>query len=192
MKLILTASLATIICGAFIRQNIVSKRNYSTAEVKKNITDYKKRFGFGCSPDFTSFDFSDSSASIPLLKGWGSYRMPVTAINDSAKIYFEQGINMYYGFHIIEALASFEKSVKFDSNFAMGYWGKALSYGPNINDFGYSTSPDVFPSLEKAKALCNNCTPLEKALINAMDIRYSRDTTQSRDSLNLLYADAMK
>jgi len=53
--------------------------------------------------------------------------MPVTTANDSAKIYFEQGINMYYGFHIIEALASFGRSTKFDNNFAMGYWGKALA-----------------------------------------------------------------
>ena len=89
-------------------------------------------------------DRDESTIEIPLLEGWGKYRMPVTENNGSAKIYFEQGINMYYGFHIIEALASFQKSIKFDSSFAMGYWCKALSYGPNINDFGYAASPDIF------------------------------------------------
>jgi hypothetical protein len=55
--------------------------------------------------------------------------MPVTGKSDSALLYFQQGINMYYRFHFIEALASFEKSVRFDSGFAMGHWSKALSAG---------------------------------------------------------------
>ncbi|HMC84829.1 MAG TPA: hypothetical protein VKI61_04860 [Chitinophagaceae bacterium] len=145
-----------------------------------------------CIPDLRNFNFDDSSNSIPLLSGWGSYSMPVTVVNDSAKIYFEQGINMYYGFHIIEALASFDKATKFDSSFAMGYWGKALSYGPNINDFGYSASPDALADMHKAKLLYTKCTLVEKGLIDAMQVRYSPDTTQSRESLNQLYADEMK
>ena len=99
---------------------------------------------------------------------------------------------MYYGFHIIEALASFDKATKFDSNFAMGYWGMALSYGPNINDAGYSASPEAIVAMHKAKNLSNNCTDVEKALIDAMQVRYTEDTTQSREHLNQLYADAMK
>src|SRR5678809_821245 len=92
--------------------------------------------------------------------------------------------NMYYGFHIIEALASFEKSTKFDSSFAMGYWGKALSYGPNINDYGYAASPEALTAVAKAKELSASCTPVEKGLITAMLIRYSADTTQTGEYLN--------
>jgi histidinol-phosphate/aromatic aminotransferase/cobyric acid decarboxylase-like protein len=72
------------------------------------------------------------------------------------------------------------------------YWGKALSYGPNINDVGYAASPEALAAVQKAKEKCSNCTPVEKALIAAMDIRYSNDTTQTREHLNQLYADAMK
>src|SRR5947207_10672534 len=115
--------------------------------------------------------------------------MPVSEKNDSAYIYFQQGINMYYGFHIIEALASFDKSAKFDSSFAMGYWGKALAYGPNINDYGYSASPEALVAVDKAKAFAENCSPVEKALINAIAVRYAADTTQTREHLNQLYAD---
>ena len=78
--------------------------------------------------------------------------MTVSSSNDSANIYFQQGINMYYGFHIIEALASFEKAMKFDDNFAMGHWGKALAYGPNINDIGYAASPEAISAMQKAKS----------------------------------------
>src|SRR5438045_6469280 len=74
----------------------------------------------------------------------------------------------------------------------MGYWGKALSYGPNINDLGYSASPDALTAVQKAKELSGNSTPVEKALIDAMMVRYSADTTQTRQHLNELYADAMK
>jgi tetratricopeptide (TPR) repeat protein len=99
---------------------------------------------------------------------------------------------MYYGFHIIEALASFEKSLTFDSAFAMGYWGKALAYGPNINDMGYAASPDALIAINKAKELSGTCTAVEKELISAMLVRYSSDTSRTREVLNQQYADAMK
>ena len=191
MKNILILFLASFICVAFIHVNISGKKIYSK-ETKQNAVDYKSRSAVGCSPDFTTINFNDSSNLIPLLDGWGKYRMPVTVNNDSANIYFQQGINMYYGFHIIEAMGSFEKAIKFDENFSMGYWGKALAFGPNINDIGYAASADAILAVQKAKSLYSNCTPVEKALIDAMETRYSSDTSQKREYLNQLYADAMK
>jgi len=193
MKTVIAVLIAAFISAAFIRAYVPpAAKVLISEEARQKVLLHKKQFAFGCSPDLTIFDFDDSTNAIPLLKGWGSYRMPVTAANDSAKIYFEQGINMYYGFHIIEALASFDKSTKFDNNFAMGYWGKALAYGPNINDFGYSASTDALTATHKAKDLSDKCTPVEKGLIEAMQVRYSPDTVQSRERLNQLYADAMK
>ena len=169
-----------------------SNRKDISSVTQQKIKAIKTQSGFGCAPALGAINFSDSAAIIPLLDGWGKYRMAVTSNNDSAIIYFQQGINMYYGFHIIESLASFEKATRFDENFAMGYWGKALAYGPNINDFGYAASPEALSAVQKAKALYNNATPVEKALIDAMQVRYSPDSTQKREHLNQLYADAMK
>lgn len=163
-----------------------------TANARFNAQKLKRKFSVSCAARISAEELEDPANSIPLLGGWGNYIMPVTVENDSARIYFEQGINMYYGFHIIESLASFDKAVKFDSSFAMGYWGKALAYGPNINDYGYAASSDALVASGKARLLANNCTPVEKAFINAMQIRYSTDSTQSRDKLNKEYADAMK
>ncbi len=84
---------------------------------------------------------------------------------------------MYYSFHIIEALASFVRSTKFDNNFSMGYWGKASAYGPSINDLNYSASPEASTAIHKAKDLSGNCTAVEKALIYVMQVRYLPDTT---------------
>src|SRR4051812_25163281 len=167
MKPLIFILLTAVVSAAFIHINSPSSKT-DFALARQKIDTYKKQFAFGCTPNLASFNLDDSANIIPLLNGWGNYRMPVTATHDSAAIYFEQGINMYYGFHIIEALASFDKATKFDNNFAMGYWGKALSYGPNINDLGYSASPDALTAVQKAKELYSNCTPVEKALIDAM------------------------
>lgn len=189
-------SLALIIITAtflysFIHTHTTTAPRIDEAAREKTLQK-KQLLTIGCSPNFALFNPDDSNSTIPLLDGWGNYRMPVTASNDSAAIYFEQGINMYYGFHIIESLASFVKATRFDSTFAMGYWGMALAYGPNINDFGYSASPEAIVAMHKAKDLSSSCTNVEKGLIDAMQVRYSSDTTQTREHLNQLYVDEMK
>lgn len=191
MKTFLMLLFVSAISAGYIHSN---ENNTATinATALKQAQFYKQRATFSCAPDLTLFNLEDSSNTIPLLDGWGHYEMPVTTNNDSAHIYFEQGINMYYGFHIIESLASFDKATHFDPGFAMGYWGKALAYGPNINDLGYAASPDALKATQKAKELSTGCTSVEKALIYAMQIRYSEDTTQTREFLNQLYANAMK
>ncbi|WP_066407853.1 tetratricopeptide repeat protein [Flavisolibacter tropicus] len=191
MKSFILLLLASFCCAAFIHL----KTTNSLIRIKATNQSLQKapvKTVVGCSPNLAAINFSDSANLIPLLKGWGNHRMPITVQNDSASIYFQQGINMYYGFHIIESLSSFEKTISFDSSFAMGYWGKALAYGPNINDLGYTASPEALLAVQKAKALCTNCTPVEKALIAAMDVRYSADPAQTREQLNQAYADAMK
>jgi hypothetical protein len=99
---------------------------------------------------------------------------------------------MYYGFHIIEALASFKKASRFDPKNAMVWWAQALANGPNINDVGYSASPAALEANEKALSLSSRATPIEKGLIKAMLVRYAEDTTQTREKLNQDYVDAMK
>lgn len=192
MKIIFIALFATLVSATILRQTNFENTANANTVARQHAIDYKTQFAFRCSPDLTLFNVDDPSNDVPLLDGWGTYRMPVTENNDSARIYFEQGINMYYGFHIIEALASFSKATRFDENFAMGYWGMALSYGPNINDIGYSASPEALDALQKAKAFSGNCTNVEKALIDAMQTRYSADTTLAREFLNNQYASAMK
>ena len=148
----------------------------------------KKKFSIRCSPDYIPTAADD----IPLLSGWGNYNWPVSSNSDSARIYFNQGINMYYAFHIIEARASFDKATRFDPECAMAWWGKALAYGPNINDFGYLRPSEAYPSAVKANALKANASPVEKALIEAIAIRYVADSAADQGKLNALYRDAMK
>lgn len=186
--LFLLALTAFLSAAALYNFNIDKTNNLS----REQINTYKRNISAGCSPNLLLINFEDSTNLLPLLEGWGDYRMPVSASEDSSGIFFQQGINMYYGFHIIEALASFEKAIRFDSSFAMAYWGKALAYGPNINDVEYAASPEAMEALQIAKSLYGNCTVFEKALIDALQSRYSNDSTKSRIALNQDYADAMK
>ncbi|MBO9618460.1 MAG: tetratricopeptide repeat protein [Niabella sp.] len=183
----------TIILAALIAVSLAYKNNPVIRVKPTNMRADRqgKRVALRCAPPSSSEEFVNAPA-IPLLEGWGNYRMPVTAINDSARIYFNQGINMYYGFHIVEALASFVKATSFDSSFAMGYWGQALAMGPNINGANYSTPADALTCAKKAAALSSQCAAVEKELIASMLQRYLPDTTQKQQQLYQAYAGALK
>lgn len=139
------------------------------------------------------FNLDDSTKEIPALKGWGHYEWKITTTSDSAQYYFNQGISMYYAFHTIEAIASFIKATRIDPRCAMAWYGKSLAMGPTINyPNGYAPPKGAYEASVKSKELMTNCTPLEKALIVAMQSRYSADTTISVKQLRINYADAME
>lgn len=178
-----------IIVFAF-RLKEISKQK--TADIKKQMLA-KKQLALRCSPDWNEFTLTaDEVNNFGPLPGFGKYTWKISTQNDSAQFYFNQGINLYYGFHIIEALASFKKAQEFDANCAMLYWAEALSYGPNINDLVYAQAPDALAAIQKAASLSDNALPLEKKLIEAQHQHYSADTTLKRSVLNANYTAAMK
>jgi tetratricopeptide (TPR) repeat protein len=158
-----------------------------------NLSEYKKKNSIRCSPDWNELKGRLEESDIPPIPGAGIYKWRISAKNDSARFYFNQGINMYYSFHIIEALASFKKAAKFDPDCAMLYWAQALCYGPNINDFGYRASPEALAAVVKSTELAAGGTPIEKELIDAMSVRYTADSADAtRATLNRAYVDLMK
>jgi tetratricopeptide (TPR) repeat protein len=158
------------------------------SQTVEQIVTAKKRLAIRCSPLYIPV----AGEEIPLLTGWGNYSWKITSTSDSAQVYFNQGINMYYAFHIIESRASFEKAIRFDPDCAIAWWGKALALGPNINDFGYQAPSAAFAAASKAVELKASATAVEQALIEAIGIRYSADTAANQDKLNIGYRDAMK
>lgn len=155
----------------------------------ERIRQAKLTTAFRCSPKYNPLTEPNT---ISPLSGWGNYNWPIKTSSDSAQYYFNQGISMYYAFHIIEARASFAKVTELDPNCAMGWWALALSFGPNINDFEYTAPPDALSAARKAANLANAYTPKEKALIYSINTRYAEAEGASRDSLNKVYAAAMK
>src|SRR5215207_8904466 len=119
----------------------------------------------------------DNIPSIPLLKGRGIHVMKVSTHNDSAFLYFNQGINMFYGFHFIEARASFKKAQNFDSAFALSYLGEVVTYGPNINNPAYKLPSYVAELMKKAERFASGASAYERALVEAQAYRYRIDTS---------------
>ncbi len=188
-NLILIAVMA--FATAFIASKII--RGTSPGHTVNLNLHAKKRTPISCGPDWDDINSLTDEAEIPIIPGTGKYRWAIATKNDSAQIYFNQGINMYYSFHIIEAMASFKKAVRFDPNCAMLYWAQALAYGPNINDLGYAASPEALKATTMAVQLSATAKPMEKALIHAMAIRYTADSADAtRAKLNEEYTAMMK
>jgi tetratricopeptide (TPR) repeat protein len=177
------------VCGAFVLASILALRFPA-----KDISEKKQKATktISCSPDWNELKEWLEEVDIPPVPGAGIYEWKISTTSDSAQFYFNQGINMYYSFHIIEAMASFKKAARFDPNCAMLYWAQALGYGPNINDFGYRASPEALAALNKSKELASTVSPMEKELIDAMSVRYTADSADAtRASLNQAYVDMM-
>lgn len=154
-------------------------------EDKKNI--------IRCGPDWEALKEWMDESDIPPIPGAGSYTWKISTTSDSAQFYFNQGVNTYYSFHIIESMASFKKAARFDPNCAMLWWAQALAYGPNINDLGYAASPEALQATQKAAELSSSANDAEKALIDAMSIRYTADSADvNRKQLNEAYTARMK
>jgi tetratricopeptide (TPR) repeat protein len=189
-KILLAEVLLAIIIVCGFRLAVGSKIIVSSPLTQQQI--YKERLAVNCSPDWSLLDADSMGEFMKPLPGWGNYGWSINSRSDSAQFYFNQGINMYYAFHIIEAMGSFKKAEQFDAENPMIYWAQALAYGPNINDFVYEASNGALKAAQKALALSGNSTAKEKALIAAMMVRYSTDSSISRKILNERYAAEMK
>ncbi len=189
-KLFLLTGLAfvTALLLAFSSNNSYS----SNAGSNKNYDVLKKNI-IRCGPDWEALKDFIEEMDIPPMPGSGTHLWTISTKSDSAQFYFNQGINMYYSFHIIESMASFKKAARFDPGCAMLHWAQALAYGPNINDLGYAASPEALAATEKAKELSGSASPVEKALIDAMAVRYTADSADmNRAKLNGQYTTMMK
>lgn len=186
--LLIAALAALVLAAAFRYKEARNNSNY-----RFDIESYKKKNIVSCSPDWNQLQDWIEELDIPPLPGAGKYKWKISTSSDSAQFYFNQGINCYYGFHIIESMASFKKAARFDPQCAILYWAQALCYGPNINDFGYRASPEALAATQKASELAGSASAFEKDLIAAMQVRYTADSADAtRATLNQAYTDKMK
>ncbi len=149
-----------------------------------------------CAPGIDEVIYTSKDGKfISVLPGWGNHAYTITTQSDSAQIYFNQGLSMYYSYHSREAAASFKEAARFDSSCAMAYWGQALALGPSYN-FGYSYKmnkniPAVIAMMNRNAA---QASPKEVDLINVMNKRYNvtDSSDKQRIELNVNYALALK
>jgi tetratricopeptide (TPR) repeat protein len=158
------------------------------------LLDYSKTTVATCgslSPS-ENIETADNGKFMMLLPDWGDYSYQISTTNDSAQTYFNQGLTMYYSYHMKEALASFKEAAKFDPNCAMTYWGQALAMGPSYNSAHLYLIPknvsEVLKLMNTGKASAN-----ERDLLKVMNLRYpSSDVDTVKKDLNTAYAQGMK
>jgi tetratricopeptide (TPR) repeat protein len=145
----------------------------------------------GCGPSSTAEIFFDSSRKMVPLPGWGQHQWKIETAYDSAQFYFNQGLNLFYSFHMQEARASFLEAQRHDPGCAMAYWGQAMAEGPFINAPVYTfNNPSLRSLLQKAEALAKN--ELEKTLIQAQQLRFTSVGNTTLKDLAVVYKNRMQ
>src|SRR5438309_2581581 len=76
---------------------------------------------------------SAAPAPVTLNPALGPMHHPVTTSNPEAQKFFDQGLNLVYGFNHNEAEKSFQRAAQLDPKMEMAYWGIAYAVGPNYN-----------------------------------------------------------
>jgi tetratricopeptide (TPR) repeat protein len=124
----------------------------------------------------------------------GPLSRDITTAYPDAQAYFDQGLQMMYAFTIPNALESFEEAERRDPDCAMCYFGEAWARGPFLNGrMRPSNAPLAYAAIQKAIVLAEEAgTPVERALINAMALRYTEEEDADlRPRLDSMYSRAM-
>jgi tetratricopeptide (TPR) repeat protein len=114
------------------------------------------------------------TAPIPLFKtGLGTFTRPISSKNAEAQAFFDQGFQMMYAFGKPEAVRSFRESWKRDADCAICYWGEAWAWGSYLNGpMNAEEAPHAYAAARKALALKPRASAKERALIDALAVRY--------------------
>jgi tetratricopeptide (TPR) repeat protein len=139
--------------------------------------------------------FERNSQPIDLFKsGLGTFTRPISSTNPDAQAFFNQGFQMMYAFAKPEAIRSFREAWKRDPNCAICYWGEAWAWGSYLNGpMSADEAPHAYAAIQKALTLKEtHATPKERALIDAMAVRYvEKFVPEKRVDQDKAYAAAM-
>jgi len=124
----------------------------------------------------------------------GPFKRPISTKNTEAQDYFNQGFQMMYAFARIDAIRSFREAWKRDPECAICYWGEGWAWGSYLNGpMSADQSPFAYAAMQKAVSLKDKATPVERAFIEALSVRYVKDfDPKTRKEQDQAYADAMK
>jgi pimeloyl-ACP methyl ester carboxylesterase len=138
-----------------------------------------------------------TGAFAPELTGLGTLHVPISTSTPQAQRFFDQGIRLLYAFNHAESIRAFREAARLDPTAAMAYWGQALALGPNLNapmtrDNGRAAYVAIQASLAAARRAALPVTVRERALIDALAVRYAPEGTGDRPALDRAYAAAMQ
>lgn len=136
---------------------------------------------------------SPPAKAAELLSGLGKHTHPIATSSKLAQQFFDQGLALIYGFNHDEAARLFARAAELDPKSPMPHWGIALALGPNYNMPPMPEREEkAWQAIERAVELAKTAPEQERAYVNALVQRYSKDPAVDRAKLGVAYKDAMK
>ena len=130
--------------------------------------------------------------AVPLFDTFGDLHREVGTRVPAAQRYFDQGLRLAYGFNHEAAGRAFAEAARLDPQCAMCVWGQALVLGPNINlPMDPALAKDATALARRAQALSKHALPADRALIDALALRYADPAPEDRKPLDQAYAQAL-
>ncbi|MFQ5690639.1 MAG: hypothetical protein ACE5HQ_10245 [Gemmatimonadota bacterium] len=119
------------------------------------------------------------------IPGLGTLDFPVTTSSDEARNTFLRGALLLHVFHYSEAAAAFREAERLDPDFAMAYWGEAMTHTHpvwNQQDLeaGRAALAGLGPTPEARRARAPS--EREGVYLDAVEILYGEGTKASRDT----------
>ena len=133
-----------------------------------------------------------SSAMSPSVAGLGQIHFPTSTQSEKAQQWFLRGVLLLHSFQYDDAKEAFQQAQTIDANFAMAYWGEAMTenhplwqeqYKRQAREILNKLGPTSEARLAKAP------TQREKGYIQAVELLFGEGTKLERD---LAYLKAMK
>jgi tetratricopeptide (TPR) repeat protein len=126
--------------------------------------------------------------------GLGTFTRPISSTSREVQAYFDQGFQTMYAFAKVEAVRSFREAWKREPDCAICYWGEAWAWGSYLNaPMNADEAPHAYAAAQKALSLKDRASPKERALIEAMAVRYVEKFDEARRvEQDRAYADAMQ
>ncbi|MFT7699475.1 MAG: tetratricopeptide (TPR) repeat protein [Candidatus Krumholzibacteriia bacterium] len=134
-----------------------------------------------------------SALDAHLYEGFGNYERPITTDSEESQQYFNQGMQLMYGFNHDEAIRSFQQAALLDDKAAMPWWGIAYCRGININDpeMNEERSENARKAADEAMARLDDESAVERAMVEAINMRYEWPAPEDRFPLDEAYSKAM-
>jgi tetratricopeptide (TPR) repeat protein len=142
---------------------------------------------------FGSSVWAERGTTPQTIEGLGTATFPTSAKSDATQTAFMRGLLLLHLFEYPAAAKAFEDAEKLQPDFAMAFWGEAMTYNHGIwNQLDAGTGSAALarlgatPAARAAKA----STAREKAYLAAVEILYfGKGTKKERDAR---YCDAMQ
>lgn len=126
--------------------------------------------------------------SVQPLQGLGPTGFEVTARDEQARAWFAHGMRLTYAFEHEEAARVFRAALARDPSCAMCAWGVALALGPNINKPDRGPERDIRRFVARARQAAAGASARERALIDAMAVRYGAAEERAQKTYEALGA----